>query len=148
MKKFTSLFTALILVSSVAQAQETETTFVKSFNLQNNNEVVLDLEGDVSVEEWNNSIMRIQMTVTLENGSSSMLKSLVQTGRYNLKSIEKEDFLKVYAPGLQREMRVKGKNLIEKISYTIYAPSGVLVRQSDEASAAVETAKTEATSIR
>ncbi len=137
MKKFASLFIALMLMSVFVQAQGTETTFVKSFNLQNNNEVVLDMEGDISVQEWNNPIMRIQMTVTLENGSSSMLKSLVQTGRYNLKSIEKEDFLKVYAPGLQREVRVKGKNLIEKISYTVYAPSEVLVRQSDEASAAV-----------
>lgn len=127
-------FTILLLSASVSSAQtKTEKTLVKSFNLQGKQTVLLDLDGEVQIKSWDNKIMRVQMEVSLEGGTSTMLKSLVQVGRYNLKSEFGEDFIKIFAPALRKEIRIRGKLLKENIVYTIFAPENVMVKMADEA---------------
>ncbi len=136
---FLSTLALVLLTSSIfAQNVNVEKTLVKSFNLQGNDVVELDLKGKVEVQHWNNSIMRIQMNIGLENGSSSMLKSLVQAGRYNLRSVEKDGVYKVYSPGMNRDVRIKGKELVEVLSYTVFLPQDVMVQESTEASTSVD----------
>ena len=135
------IFTGLMLVSVLANAQNVEKTLVKSFNLQGKQTVEIDLKGKVQVEKWNNSIMRIQFSVALENGTSSMLKSLVEVGRYNLKSSIEGDVMKIYAPGIEREVRIKGKQLLENSTYTVYVPEDVNVDITDTATSST-TSKT------
>lgn len=129
----TCMFLAL---TCTAQAQNiAEKTLVKSFNLQGSQEVLLDLKGDVDVQEWNNDIMRVQITIGIPNGNEAMLKSLVRAGRYNLRSkTNDEDAYLVFAPGLDREIKLKGQPLKEILSYQIFAPSNVIVKQTTEAS--------------
>ncbi|MEM1322229.1 MAG: hypothetical protein AAGG75_18350 [Bacteroidota bacterium] len=138
MKKIKAILTGTLLlgVAFLATAQPTaEKTLVKSFNLKGKQVVVLDLEGDIEVQEWNNDIMRIQMTIGLPNGSESMLKSLIRAGRYNLQSkVGDEDAYMVHAPGLNREVKIRGQLLKEHVGYIVYAPSGVLVKQAGDAS--------------
>ena len=135
MNTYKSIFISILLVglSTLAFSQDEGKTLVKSFNLQGNTSVELGLQGDVDVQRWNNSIMRIQMNIVLENGTSSMLKSLVQVGRYNLKSVTKDGTYKVYAPGMDRDVRIKGKELIEAISYTVYLPNDVELKEAGTA---------------
>ncbi|MEO1517815.1 MAG: hypothetical protein AAFV95_22535 [Bacteroidota bacterium] len=136
MKSFKTLFTAILiaLISQTAFAQVAEKTLVKSFNLKGQQLVVLNLEGDVQVQEWNNDIMRIQMGISIPNVHTTTLKSLVQAGRYHLRSKVEEDSYLVYAPGLEKEVKIRGQKLNEKITYTVYAPRNVLVKMADEAS--------------
>jgi hypothetical protein len=123
-----------MLFTATLHGQQTEKTLVKSFNLKGNQFVLLDLDGNVEVKEWNNELMRVQINVALENGTEAMLKSLVQAGRYNLKSDDSTGEFKVVAPGLQRKVTVRGQELVENISYTIFAPGKVNVRLTNEAS--------------
>ncbi len=135
--KLNKVFFALtmtMLVTILATAQVAEKTLVKSFNLQGKQVVELDLKGEVDVQQWNNPIMRVQFSVALENGTSSMLKSLVQVGRYNLSSKMNDDAMLVYAPGMEREVKVKGNKLEEKITYTVFVPDDVMVKIADTAS--------------
>lgn len=125
----------LLLVTTVSYSQtQIEKTLVKSFNLKGSDVVLLDLDGDVEVKEWKNDIMRVQMTINLEGGTSSMLKSLIQVGRYNLSSdIEESDF-KIFAPAMNKEIKVRGKVLKENIVYTVFTPENVTVKMAGEAS--------------
>ena len=85
--------------------------------------------------------MQIQITVGIENGTEAMLKSLVQAGRYNLKGDDGTGEMVVTAPGLQRKVTVRGQELAENISYTIFAPENVNVRLANSATTSKEDVK-------
>lgn len=132
--KYCILTTLLLLVGTSLFAQQAEKTLVKTFNLHGNNVVKLDVNGSVEVRTWNSSTMRVQMTISSENGSNALLKSLVQSGRYNLRSTQGEEGLVVNAPAFKREVKL-GETLIqENLSFVIYAPENTSVRWSNEAS--------------
>ncbi len=142
MKNLIAILTLALFcgVSTQAFSQTAEKTFVKSFNLKGMQVVVLNLDGNVEVQQWKNDIMRVQMTIALPKSNATTLKSLAKAGRYNLKSKVGDDAYTVYAPGMQREVRIKGENLSEKVSYIVYAPENVVVRMADEASTDKSTA--------
>lgn len=128
-----SLFFVTTLMFGQVNAEK---TLVKSFNLKGNDVVLLDLKGDVEVKHWNNEIMRVQMTIGIGNGSSSMLKSLITAGRYNLSSKSSDEGLVVLSPGMVRDVKIKGSKLEEKISYIVFAPEDITVKLGGDASTA------------
>lgn len=137
MKKLVAIMNIalLLLVATTGYSQtEVEKTLIKSFNLKGNDVIILDLDGAIEVKEWKNDIMRVQMEINLEGGTSSMLKSLIQVGRYNLTSKIEENEFKVMAPDMNKEIKVRGKVLKENIAYTIFAPENVIVKLAGEAS--------------
>ena len=146
LKAFLTIFT-LVCAITVLSAQTTEKTLVKSFNLQGTQVVVLDLDGDVEVKEWKNSIMRIQMTISIEKGTESTLKSLVRAGRYNLYSKVEDGDFQVYSPGMKRDFTVSGQELDENISYIVYTPKNVIVKMAGEASTDVQSPQSEPSSL-
>ena len=146
LKAFLTIFT-LIFAIAIASSQS-EKTLVKSFNLKGMQVVVLDLDGEIEVKEWNKPIMRIQLTIVIEKGNESTLKSLVRAGRYNLYSKVTDEDFEIFAPGTKKEMKISGQDLNENITYTVYAPENVIVKMAGEASTDVETApQTESSSL-
>jgi len=124
--------TALLLVTNFVTGQEADKTLVKSFNLAGNTVVDLDLAGNIEVREWDNPIMRIQIGISLENSNSNVLKALVKAGRYNLSSDEENGVYRVFAPGVDREVKLKGVALKENLDYIVFAPKDVLVKKRDD----------------
>ena len=136
MKFNRTLFTALILLFAFAfttAQNNVEKTLIKSFNLEGNDFVEIDLNGQIEVKEWSNALMRIQVTVGIDQGSDAMLKSLVTAGRYNLKSTETTEGLAINAPGLERKIMLRGSELKENITYVVYKPENVNLRLKNEA---------------
>ncbi|MFK7933626.1 MAG: hypothetical protein AB8G22_08950 [Saprospiraceae bacterium] len=130
-----SLFSLFILSAILLPAQSAEKTLVKSFNLDGNQLVELFLAGDVEVQEWNNPILRIQMSLSLPNGNNAMLKSLIQGGRYNLKGESTAEEYEIKSPNLQKKITVGGQELHEKVSYLVYAPTNVIIKLADSTTA-------------
>lgn len=137
LKTFTALF-MMLLVTSVTFGQSSEKILVKAFNLQGNKSVVLDLDGGVEVQEWNENYLRVQMTVEIDNDNEAMLKSLMKVGRYNLKGAANNGSFEITMPNTQKTVTVGGRELKETFSYVVYAPKNVDVSNKSEASAAVE----------
>jgi len=133
--KFYSLIMLATMVANTVIAQNAERTLVKSFNLKGKQVVVMDVDGDVEVKEWNGDIMRIQMSIELTNGSNSMLKSLVQARRYTLIAAVEGEKLKINMPSMEKQVKIRGRELTEKISYTVFAPTDVQVKLTNESSA-------------
>lgn len=136
--KFISASFILLLLTNVSFGQNAEKILVKSFNLQGNKTVVLDLEGNTTVENWNENYLRIQMTIGIENGSDAMLKSLIKAGRYNLKGESAASGFEVQMPNIEKTVTVGGRALEEQYSFVIFAPQNVSVENINEASAALE----------
>lgn len=131
--KISILLFPLLLSIVPSNAQRAEKTLVKSFNLNGQNAVLIDLDGTVTVNTWNEPQMRIQMTITLQNGSEPMLKSLVTSGRYNLNSKEVKGAFSIVAPGLERQIKLaNGQLLGEQVTYSVFAPKDVSITTRDE----------------
>jgi len=144
--KLTKLFLTtlpLLLISVLSYGQQVEKTLVKAFNLQGLQEVVLNLDGIVEVTPWENDIMRIQMQISLD-GSNTMLKNMVQTGRYRLLSKTNEEKFVVFAPGTDKGLN---KNIGEKIVYKIFVPNYVQVQVQDEVMSSKEKSDTDSSKL-
>ena len=115
------------VLSTGLLAQQAEKVFVKSFNLQGKQSVLLKMDGQVAVETWDSDIMRVQMTISIPNVNVATLKSLARAGRYNLQSKIEGDDLIVNAPGLEREIKIRGQKLEEQIQYLVYAPKDIVI---------------------
>lgn len=125
----------LLLANIALQGQQAEKTLVKAFNLHGSNAVLLNVAGQADVKEWNQEQVRILMTVTLEQGTEQILKSLVQSGRYNLQSVEENGVFVISAPGMEKQIKMSGgKELHENISFEVFVPHNVLFSLKDTVS--------------
>ena len=124
-----SLLLPLLLLSSIATGQA-ERTFVKSFSLQNKQNVVLNLGENVQIMPWDNDIMRVQMTVSLAATNDATLKALAETGRYSLKSEPTTDAFAISVPQLQTSVKLNGNAIREVVSYIIYVPKNVTIAKN------------------
>lgn len=121
------LLFALLTIASAAIAQSAEKTLVKSFPLEANQSVSLDLPGAIEVKTWDSELLRVQITITLQNGTEAVLKSLISAGRYNLIA-KTGDSLVIAAPALAKEVQLGGKTLEDHVSFLVFAPKSVAVK--------------------
>ena len=133
------LFAALLQVASAQGVQGIEKILVKSFNLNGLQEVVIHAAGPVELKTWEGDFMRIQMTVHIDQANESMIKSLVQTGRYNLITEVEDGRWLVRTPGLNREVLRNGQALQERVSFLIFAPAHVKLEVQNSSSAGLPT---------
>ncbi len=126
------LLLPLLLLSGIATGQA-ERTFVKSFNLQGKQTVVLDMGDNVQITTWDSDIMRVQMTVSLPNSSDAMLKSLAEIGRYGLLSSVNPETLNFTAPALRNALKINGNVVSENVFYTIFVPKNITILKSGDA---------------
>jgi len=123
---------ALLLALTLnAAAQSTVAkTFNKSFNTESKSTIRLDLPGEVDLKVWNNPSIRIEISVSLPSGNPAMLNELANVGRYNLVSKPVEDVLVIQAPNMQKQIRVKGEELKETLSFVVFVPKDLKVQVS------------------
>ena len=128
MKNIIFLF-ALMLVTSISVAQQAQKNLLKTFDLNSQTEVVLNLDGDVNIERWNNSTLRVQMDISYENASVHIMKYMISKGRYNLVMSPKPTGLVIEHPNKTDSPKInkEGELLKETIVYTIVVPQGVTV---------------------
>lgn len=136
LNKIASVF--LLLIFAVAgfaqpafQKYPAEKVLIKSFNLQGNDVVSINLGEPIEIQTWSKTTVRVQMDIALENGSKTILKSLVQAGKYNLKYTIEDGIYVIYGPDVRKQIEVGGKPLIEKVSFTVFVPENVYVQQPE-----------------
>ena len=124
------VFLAFLLAASLgASAQVTAAkTFTKSFNTENKGTIRLDLPGEVDLKIWNNPSIRIEVSVSLPSGNSAMLNELATVGRYNIMAKPVEDVLVIQTPNMQKQIRVKGEELREVLSFVVFMPKDLKVQ--------------------
>jgi len=60
---------------------------------------------------------------------------LARAGRYNLQSAVEGDDLVVSAPGLEREIKIRGQKVEEQIQYLVYAPRNIVINNTADETA-------------
>lgn len=123
-----SLALLMALALSAAAQSTAAKTFNKSFNTESKSTIRLDLPGEVDLKIWNNPNIRIEISISLPSGNPAMLNELANVGRYNLVSKPVEDVLVIQAPNMQKQIRVKGEELRETLSFVVYVPKDLKVQ--------------------
>jgi len=129
------LFTCLLFVPSL-RGQGAEKVLVKSFNLEGNNAIQLILPGTVDAKEWDNQYLRIEMRVKVAHITESLLRTLIESGRYNIYGKSEDGLYKVFIPGLGKQVKVGGKVIEESFTFNVLYPSSAGIYE--EAKPAVE----------
>lgn len=133
-----SLALLLTLTMSAAAQTTAAKTFNKSFNTESKSTIRLDLPGEVDLKIWNNPSIRIEITISLPSGNPAMLNELANVGRYNLVSKPIDDALLIQAPNMQKQIRVKGEELRETLSFVVYVPKDLKVQVTNADQLAVK----------
>jgi hypothetical protein len=125
---FTLLMFFLVFYSQIVFSQS-ERSFVKSFVAEATN-ITVDLDGIKEIKEWNESFIRIHVTVGISNFNEDILKRLIALGRYSIESITREGEMILIMPKLMKKVTIKGVFLNEYLSYEVLVPKGTIVNLS------------------
>ncbi len=117
----------LLALSIPVSAQVAEKTFSKSFNTDNKGTIVLDLPGAIDLKIWDSPSIRIGITISIPSGNNAMLGELANVGRYNLVSKSEGDALTIQAPNLQKQIKVKGEELRETVTFVVFVPKDLKI---------------------
>ncbi|MCB0524623.1 MAG: hypothetical protein R3A50_09345 [Saprospiraceae bacterium] len=112
----------LLSLFSASSAQTASRTFAKSFNTENLGNIAVDLPGDIEFKAWENSYIKIEIGITIASNNGAILNELANVGRYNLVAKSEGDKLVITAPNLQKQIRIKGEELHEEFTYTVFVP--------------------------
>jgi len=126
MKRFIFFALAALLFAGQTNAQSNK-TLMKSFNLDGNTTVQVDLGGQVVLEEWNNDFIRVISDVEVINVNESVLKSLISAGRYNLEANSENGVLLVSAPKISKVVVIGGRELQDNVIHKVMVPDGVSI---------------------
>jgi hypothetical protein len=117
----------LLALSFSLPAQTAEKTFSKSFATESKGTIKLDLPGSIDLKIWDNPTIRVSITVSIPSGNSAMLRELASVGRYNLVSKAEGDVLTILAPNMQKQVKVKGDDLHETLSFVVFVPKDLKI---------------------
>ncbi len=128
----------LLTLPFSALAQSAEKTYSKSFNTDGKGTITLDLPGAIDLKIWDTPTIRISFTVSMPSGSGAMLGELANVGRYNLVSKSDGDVLTITAPNMQKQIRVKGEEIRETITYVVFVPRDLKIEMPNADAFAVK----------
>ena len=121
MKTFSFLL-ALLFISSISFAQESDKTLVKTLNPEECPNVKIDIKNkDMVSEPWDEGTIRIELEITA-NIPTAVLSQLVKAGRYSLSGGKDGETYIVSAPNLAKSIIIGGKDLEEEIKIKVQTP--------------------------
>lgn len=141
---FLMVFTCLLFAPTL-HGQGAEKVLVKSFNLEGNNAIQLILPGPVDAKEWENNYLRVEMRVSVAHVNESLLRSVIESGRYNIYGKTEEGFYKVFIPGLNKQVKVGGKEIEESFVFTVRYPASAGIMEEPAPETKPETGPASAT---
>lgn len=127
MKNKMHLTCILLTFFLATSAQTASKTFTKSFNTDGRGTIILDLPGAIDIKVWDNPSIRFEIGVDLPSGNGPMLNELANIGRYNLMSKSEGDAITIFAPNLQKQLKVKGEALREEFNFIVFVPKNLKI---------------------
>lgn len=115
----------LLLLVKISYGQ-TYKTFVKSFNVDDYNEIICDLPGDVKIEIWDKPNCQILLGVKLKTKKESIIDYLSRNNRYDILILEDLIETHISLPNVKNVIIVNGVELSEEFLTIIKVPKTVL----------------------
>ncbi len=127
MKTHSTLLIVLLAAAVPLSGQTAAKTFNKTFNTDGQGTITLDLPGTIDLKVWDNSTVRIEISVSLPSGNNAMLNELATVGRYNLVAKSTINQLLITAPNMAKQVRVKGETIRESLTFVVFVPKDLKI---------------------
>lgn len=107
--------------ASQAQLQK---TIYKTYELPDSVDIIeLTINGPFAVETWPGNVVMSEIRVSMYNGSEGLMKHLLQSDRYGLKSNVAGDSLWVQSIMMERpEIKNSGGSITELVDVRLFLP--------------------------
>ena len=132
MKKAIVFIMAMFIIGTVSAQQSVEKTLIKPVNLKGNTDLDLNLNGKVEVKKWNNDYAQVEIGIKAYGINSTVLKSLVAAGRYNIKVEYNGDKVQLSTYALAKTIKVRGQELKDQVTFTIFVPEYTVINNVTE----------------
>ena len=126
---YSSIFFFLLAFTQLhAQAENVliKSVAVKTSSLQ------INIPGEISAKTWDNSYVRLVITVSAKETNTEMLKSLANAGRYDIQSEVKGDQTMIFLPNIIKALNLKGIILNEKFKIEVFMPQDMQLLQDSQ----------------
>ena len=124
------LFLAFIVFFKLDAFSQVQKNMVKSYQCLDCKIIIMAVDGELEVVEWDEQIFRVVTTIDALNFKESTLKALAEAGRYSC--ITKDDSngkIILTMIKAQRELVVREIRIQEKFRFKVFVPHGVTVQQ-------------------
>lgn len=123
--KYLILLLAIWANIPIVQAQ-TEKVLVKTIATTNSTNAIIDLPGEVAVNEWEENTIRVTTYLNVPNMSENIVKQLLIVGRYTLEATTDEttQTVTITMPKMKGQVTVKGVQLVELLRFEVNVPAG------------------------
>ena len=123
------LATLLFLAVSTF-GQTASLSLSKSFNAEGIHLLNIQLPGEVSLVVWDKPHINVAISAEVGNATQNIADELARVGRYDLKGQTDGGILLITAPNQKKTVSIRGKELSEKMDYTLYIPAQLKVEIS------------------
>lgn len=114
----------LFCFSLQISAQATKTTFEQVIALSEEQTFSINLPGQVEIQRWDGSEIKVEAVVTSSNGSTHILKHLHRSGRYEVVLFIENGHASLSQKAAKRQViKNKGEVMDEQVSYIVYLPA-------------------------
>ena len=104
----------------------------RSFRYNGEKSILLALDGDFEVVEWDEKIVRLSTTVSSSNLNETTLNALTVAGRYTSSATNEGNSMILGMPKSQRELIIRGVKVLETYKSKVYVPKGVNVEKMSQ----------------
>ncbi len=125
------LFTLLLSVVSLLLFAQTNRTFVQTFPAGQAEVVHIVLPGQIEITRWNNTTIRVLTQVELPGRNDSVLRAMVQSGRYQLRYEVSGTAARLGSAMLENEAVINGQTVREKLVFKIMVPEWMEIMPAD-----------------
>lgn len=101
---FLSFSALLLFASGGAWAQPLTKTLVKSFKLETARSIAFVTHSTVETRQWDQSFLRVEMRIELEDAHPALLRSLISSGRYQVRASRTAEGLRLRTPNMTRSI--------------------------------------------
>lgn len=128
MKELTLLI-GILLLSALGLNAQSEKNIVKSYQYTGVKSVLLAVDGQLEIEEWDEKIVRLVTTIDALNFNEATLKALIEAGRYTCDLTENSGSMIFTMLKAHKDLILRGVKIEERFKIKIFVPRGVTVEQ-------------------
>jgi hypothetical protein len=106
----------------VAQA-EPVLTLVTTIDPKLATSILFEPEGNIELAYWKDNFVQVTINIESNGFSRQQVKALIPSGLFKIEQYQEPNQLRLAMPGLDKDVTIKGKKVVENVSFVIILPA-------------------------
>ena len=128
----TKIILAILLLVNLSLAAQSSAIFIQNLSVPENQPLVIELPQSYTIQAYAGTVMKVEATVTLQNGGLGTLHYLNQRGQYKLQLQQRIVGVQLSDNSVRKRAMINSAPLCEVVKYTIYVPESIAVLDMEQ----------------